>query len=371
MERLGLRNIEIVSRKPPADAVESNEEASSDRDVQQYGVQRVDAERCEAVVPGLVRTAPMRKVRQAVIAGRRVNAEVWAVTPEFFEVQPAEVIAGRKLCALDEHLKRQHVVLEAPVPREITGLRDAMSLQLMIGNLVFDVVGVVRLRGVGFVPPEQNEEPAEGALLRIYMPFETGLGRFGTVTREEADSRQRIDLELDRLILECRDPLKAVKPVQAIMRHGHEKPDYEINVPLDLLHQRQTARRNTNIFLLVAAALTLLVGGVGIMNIMLVSVSERTREIGVRRAIGARRRDIVRQFLIETAALTLLGGIMGCLGGLLGIQITHWMTGWPVATTALALLGCLVLSVAEGLLFGLYPAWRAAQIQPVEALRSD
>ncbi len=157
----------------------------------------------------------------------------------------------------------------------------------------------------------------------------------------------------------------------AILEHGHDDVDYEITVPIELLRQRQHAQRTFNIVLLVVASLILLVGGVGIMNIMLVSVTERTKEIGIRRAVGARRRDVIWQFLVETIALTLSGGVLGCLVGLGGVFVIAISTGWPVSITPVALVACLLLSIAAGLAFGLYPARKAASIDPVVALRHE
>ena len=156
-----------------------------------------------------------------------------------------------------------------------------------------------------------------------------------------------------------------------MLRRFHKKEDYRIDVPLALLREAEATKRRFNGVLGSIAAISLLVGGIGIMNIMLASVTERTQEIGIRRAIGARRRHIVLQFLVETCVLSVGGGIIGLvLGSVIPLLITH-LAGMPTVIRPYSLILAFSISAGIGIVFGLYPARRAAQLDPVEALRRD
>ena len=159
--------------------------------------------------------------------------------------------------------------------------------------------------------------------------------------------------------------------VDTLLSHLHEKQDYQIIVPLELLRQAAITRRIFSIVLGSIAAISLLVGGIGIMNIMLASVSERTREIGIRRALGARKRDIIVQFLAETVLLTLLGGLLGIvLGSVIPYMVTYF-GHMPTVITSWSLVLSFGISGAVGVTFGLYPAYRAANMDPIESLRHE
>jgi putative ABC transport system permease protein len=181
-------------------------------------------------------------------------------------------------------------------------------------------------------------------------------------------------VELHQLIVKVErleEVMKTSQIIQQIFRKFHEKQDYEIVVPLELLRQAQRTKRIFNIVLGSIAAISLLVGGIGIMNIMLASVTERTREIGIRRALGAKRRDIIVQFLTETI---LLAGCGGLLGVFLGISIPFVITHFTAMKTIIRLWslgGAFSISLIIGLVFGIYPAYRAAMMNPITALRHE
>ena len=158
---------------------------------------------------------------------------------------------------------------------------------------------------------------------------------------------------------------------QAVVRRAPAADPLDVIVPREILRQRERTQRVFNVVTGAVAAISLLVGGIGIMNIMLASVAERTREVGVRRALGARRRDVAAQFLVESSILTLAGGVLGSALGLVGAFLIQAFAGWPTAVHPLMLAVALVVALAVGIGFGFYPAWHAAGLDPVEALRRE
>ena len=208
-----------------------------------------------------------------------------------------------------------------------------------------------------------------------YIPLSVCREYYGEVyMRRTAGSMIRELVELHHLIVQVRN-LEDVEPVskgiESMLRRFHKKEDFRISVPLALLRQAEATRRTFNIVLGSIAAISLLVGGIGIMNIMLASVTERTREIGIRRAIGAKRRQIIGQFLIETVVLSMVGGIVGIAIGMFIPWLITRLAGMPTIVTLYSLALSLGISMAVGMVFGLYPAVRAASLDPIEALRHE
>jgi putative ABC transport system permease protein len=159
--------------------------------------------------------------------------------------------------------------------------------------------------------------------------------------------------------------------LESMLRQFHPKRDYGITVPLELLEKAEATKRIFNLVLGSIASISLLVGGIGIMNIMLATVSERTREIGIRRALGARRRDIIEQFLIETTVMASSGGLIGVLLGVAGASLVSQLSGMPAVIRPWSPVVAFLIAVTIGVIFGVYPARRAARLDPVEALRTE
>jgi putative ABC transport system permease protein len=216
---------------------------------------------------------------------------------------------------------------------------------------------------------------AQPGMAAIYIPLETAKTRYGEVLRKvRAGSIEQERVQLHELTVEVDQPERVARTadaIKALLERHHSKKDYDIVVPLDLLRRAERTKQIFNIVLGSIAAISLLVGGIGIMNIMLASVTERTREIGIRRALGAKRQDIVTQFLIESVILSGTGGILGVLLGVaLPFVVSHF-AGMNTIVTFWSPLLAFMISGAVGVIFGIYPAFRAAQMDPVEALRHE
>ncbi|HQH72716.1 MAG TPA: FtsX-like permease family protein, partial [bacterium] len=208
-----------------------------------------------------------------------------------------------------------------------------------------------------------------------YIPLNVALARYGDVTiRITAGSQERELVELHMILVETHtteEVEKTAAAIEAMLRTFHRQEDYKISVPLALLRQAENTKRTFNIVLGSIAGISLLVGGIGIMNIMLASVTERTREIGIRRAIGAKKKQIIVQFLIETIVLSTTGGLIGMGLGLLIPFLITLFAGMPTVVNAFSLILSLGISMAVGIVFGIYPAVRASNLDPIEALRHE
>ena len=209
----------------------------------------------------------------------------------------------------------------------------------------------------------------------IYIPLTTVKNRFGEISLQFGSSGRSVEkVELQEVIVKVGstdEVLSTRDTLETILSRFHKKNDYQVVVPLELLKQAKQTQRLFSIVLGSIAAISLLVGGIGIMNIMLATVSERTREIGIRRALGARRRDIIIQFLTETLMLTFLGGVLGIsLGSLIPYMVTRFGQ-MPTVITGISLVLAFGISGAVGIIFGIYPAYRAANMDPIESLRHE
>jgi len=369
IEKLGIKNIVVWSRKPPEQTKVSTQEESY---IVAYGLTFKDLEIIKVIVPKVKRVIAGRDARQDAWVGRRtMTTRVLGTEPGYADVMNFRPQEGRFIMPLDIQQQSQVAVITQGVRRQLFPLEDPIGKWIRVGSNTFEVVGVMEPRGEGataFSPSDLDRD--------IYIPLSTALAAFGLVSiRRQTGSQEAVRLELDEIVIEVassEDVPEIAKVIRGLIEKNHEKEDYVIKVPLDLLLQKEREKRIWNVVMGSIAGVSLLVGGIGIMNIMLASVTERTREIGIRRALGAKRRDIIQQFLVETVVLAIVGGLTGIFIGVFGAQtVSFYAADYPTIVSSWSVLLSFGISAAVGVIFGIYPAWKAAYMDPIEALRHE
>jgi putative ABC transport system permease protein len=398
IKRQGATNIIVRSVKPPDDA------ASSSRSwVATYGLRFRDLDRFGTFGDVVSTLVPMRVFPSEVrYLERAYNARLVATTTEYAGVNKLALARGRFLSDEDEAKAVNVCVLGASTADRLFPFEDGVGHTVQCRGHRYLVVGVVAERmptgGTG------GSQAAEDFNHDMYVPFSTVRGRVGqTVFTRTAGGRSAEAVEVSQAVMtvnaevdtaEGRAKVKAVGDgVRLMLEKYHDKKDWAITVPLDRLEEAERQQDRFTNLLVVIASISLVVGGIGIMNIMLATVTERTREIGIRRALGGKRRDITAQFLVEATVQTAVGGLLGVL---LGLSLVFLVPVAPAAvgkaadlvgmSETAAWLGsvkipakvhgpsipiALLVSVGVGVLFGWYPAQRAAKLDPIEALRHD
>ncbi|MEN0065737.1 MAG: ABC transporter permease [Myxococcota bacterium] len=277
---------------------------------------------------------------------------------------------GRPLDATDERTKASVCVMGEGAARALFGPEDPLGQRIRVGRVWLTVVGVFRDAGeTGSAPSGPGPSGGVGVEVddrrgAIVMPLQSAIARFPP--EEEAPPLSEIQVT----VASIEDvPSHVALATRVLNRTHREQADVEIEVPLRLLEQSRAQQRLFSLVMGLIAGISLLVGGIGIMNIMLASVLERTREVGIRLALGARPRDIAGLFLVEAAMISVVGGVAGVLAGLVIASLVAAATGWATAVSPTSVLGVLLLSMVEGVVFGYLPARRASQLPPVIAVR--
>ena len=376
--QLGSHNIIIKTVEPPEDQTAGGQQQT----MIEYGLTYADAERFRNGIPNVQVIVPNRRLsQQAQYRTRRVAIEVIGTVPWYPEISNVRVKHGRFLSSTDMHYKRGICAVDEKLVRELFAFDYPLGQDVKIASDYYRVVGVVTEQtsaqaANGFENRDPTGAKKSGANLGcVYIPLNTVRNRFGEMTMQITTGSRNIEkVELQEIIVKVREIDQVMgtrRSVQTLMGRFHKKSDYEIIVPLELMRRAKEFQRIFTIVLGSIAAISLVVGGIGIMNIMLATVSERTREIGIRRALGAKKRDIIFQFLSETLMLTLFGGILGItLGSLIPFFVTHFGQMRTVITTS-SLVLAFGISAGVGIIFGLYPAYRAANMDPIESLRHE
>jgi putative ABC transport system permease protein len=373
IKKLGSQNIIIRSVKP----TEETRAATGGRSFAiDYGLTYDDADRIESTVSGVRRVLPMRIIRDNVRFNENsVPSQIIGTLPIYPEIAGIDVLLGRFLTETDELHMDNVCALTIALAERLFPYQDPLEQEVRVGATYYRVVGLVREKSSEQKRPQSGAAEGQPLDNNLYIPLSTAKSRFGeTLVRRSAGAFEAERVELHQLTVQLSgvEAVEAAVPqIEGILHRFHKKKDYETIVPLQLLRQAEQTKRIFNVVLGSIAAISLIVGGIGIMNIMLATVTERTREIGIRRALGARKKDIVRQFLIETIVLSVGGGLIGVLLGVLTPLLVSRLANMKTIITPASLVLAFGISAAVGIIFGLYPASRAAALDPIEALRHE
>jgi putative ABC transport system permease protein len=372
IKRLGATNIIIRGVKPPEST------STTQQRIAVYGLTYSDYD-LFGTIDAVTRRVPMRIFSQEIrYLGRKHNGRLVATLPEYAEINQLDLARGRFLIKEDNENMNNVAVLAANTADKLFPFEDPIGQAVRVGTYIYRVVGVIRARmptgGSG------GSQAAEDFNDDVYIPLKTCRVRFGdTITIRRAGSFQREQVPLHQVTLTVSD-IDKVRPVgnmvSDLLEDRHGQKDWLVTVPLDRLEEAQRAKDRYTMLLVLIASISLLVGGIGIMNIMLATVTERTREIGVRRALGAKRRDITLQFLIEAVVQTTVGGLSGVVLGVASIYIIPFVAQLvgahlPARFNESSFFLSLGVAITVGIAFGWYPARRAALLDPIEALRHE
>ncbi|HKO16631.1 MAG TPA: ABC transporter permease [Gemmatimonadaceae bacterium] len=319
-----------------------------------------DAEKVKREATTLAAVSPVITTRAQVIGGSgNWRTMINGVSPDYLTIRDWNVASGALFTDLDVRSMRKVAVLGATVAKNLFGGADAVGAQIQIGHVPFTVIGVLDAKGQNAMGNDQDDV--------ILMPYTTAQARLSGQTR------------LGQILASTysQDDIPAAQDeIRGIMRESHRlgdsmDDDFTIRNQTDIAQAATSATSVMTWLLAAIASVSLVVGGIGIMNIMLVSVTERTREIGIRMAIGARGSDVLTQFLVESVVMSILGGIVGLATGIGGAMLLGHITGWSTATPLSAVALAVGFSAAVGVFFGYYPARKAAALNPIQALRYE
>ena len=373
IKNLGSQNIILRSIKPSEERKVT--EQANQSYVLQYGLTTADLKRIKATIPGVSVVVPARIMREYVWnITRQVDCDIVGTVPWYPEMRSHHVAEGRFFDDHDMDSSANVCVIGAEMVDKLFPLQPAIGSDVRVGSDYYRVIGVMEPRAKG-MKLDEAENSKSSAPNRMFIPLETALTRYGEVLQKmRQGSFEAERVALHEVTVKVNSPDQVVPVAEAIknvMDRNHKKADYDMIVPLELLKRAERTKQIFNIVLGSIAAISLLVGGIGIMNIMLASVTERTREIGIRRALGANRRDIVVQFLVETVMLSGSGGLIGVALGVTIPYLVSYFAGMVTIVTFWSPIVAFSISALVGVVFGLYPALRASQMHPVEALRHE
>ncbi len=371
---LGSQNIILESVKPSNTTTAGEQERSL---ILEYGLTYKDISQIQATVPGVDVTIPSRQVKDFLWSkSSSVDGIALGTVPWFPMMKNRDILRGRFFTDMEMDDRSPVCVLTASLSRNLFPLDEPIGKTVRMQTSYFRVVGVVeddRAIAAAESEIEGSGENSDG--MEMMIPITTLEDHFGEVLfkyRSGSFEAEKVELhEVTARIEKPEQVMPAAQAIQHILELNHKDIDYKMTVPLDLLQRAERTKQIFNIVLGSIAAISLLVGGIGIMNIMLATVTERTREIGIRRALGAKKKDIIFQFLIETVILSGAGGLLGVGVGLaIPMLVTHFAEMVTIIQFWAPTLA-FTISVAIGVLFGIYPAFRAADMNPVEALRHE
>jgi len=356
---LGTNNVRVTHRELTGEALEAAEQKGSP------GLGAADAELLLVSLPNLRGVAPVRFVDLPVTRGsHEAVGRVVATTDAYAGVTDFHAAQGRFLSALDLSQSKRVAVIGSELRTELFGFRNPIGEKIRVGDGFFTVVGEMESKSIR--KGRTSVIKLRNLNRDVYIPLTTASGRFPA-----EDGTAPVD-EIAIQVAEAGQVTTTAGIVRRLLaRNHHDVEDFEVVVPAELLAQAQQTQRVFNVVMGSIAAISLLVGGIGIMNVMLTTVMERTREIGIRRALGATQRTIQLQFLIETVLISVSGGVLGVALGAALARAINLFAGWDTLISLRGTLAAFLVSVLVGIAFGLYPARRAARMDPIAALRTE
>ncbi len=368
---MGVSNVLLRSKRPEETQASSSNSRFS---INAFGLSYAEADRIQGLLPTTT-VVRVREVVRGVVRGENWSSTITVGTePDFLPVTNMKIREGRWITPLDLHNQENVCVLGESLAKKLFPLENPMNQTVLVGT-------EDRFRIVGLLDYQGRAAGAAGTTYDecVFVPLSSSRRRFGDTVLNPTNNRFE-NIELNEIKVQARDGGE-VEAVANVLRElllpkngssvHKDKGDVEITVPLELLQQAEASKRMFNLVLAVIASISLLVGGIGIMNVMLATVTERTREIGIRRALGAKKKHIIQQFLVEAGVLSALGGLAGvALGMAVPYGIEHFFEQKTLILPPHVLLA-FGISAAVGVVFGIYPAWRAANMDPVEALRHE
>ena len=359
IDSMGLRNVLVNARGMDEQQLKEIREHS-------IGLSLRDIEVAEETLPFIENISAEKQVKTFIVFSSfaKSNASVFGVTPSYFKLSGFEPAEGKLFGASDDKAYRQVAVLGARAANNLFPNGDAIGALLKVNHLWLEVIGVI-------ADNELRKDEFEGIKLgseknRVFIPFNTALKKFKFPNFDNEIDTFRIQVK------EGTDPVIAANSISHLLnkRHG-EMDDFEIVVPAKLMEQHRQTRRIFTIVMSCVAGISLLVGGIGIMNIMLATVLERTKEIGLLRAVGARQKDILNLFMVESFTVAAVGGLLGILLGFVIAQIIASFADWNVGFSILSIFLSVGVCALIGLGFGLYPALKASKMDPILALQRE
>jgi len=353
IQRQGVDNIILHSEEPQANQ-------TGGETIYFYGITSEDIAHFSTVFDNVKKVVPVVELRKTIYAnGKPTDVVLMGTAPEFLAISRSKNAdpRGRWISESDGALASQVCSVGVDAARQLFGLEDPLGKTVSVYGATFEVVGLI-------------ENPLKSKLAGkydinnlVYVDYDTLLSIF---------NRDALKVEADYVYVQVEnlDYLKnTADRVRTYLNETHELPDYTISVPYELLLAEQATQRIFSVVMGSIAAISLLVGGIGIMNIMLANIYERTKEIGTLRALGAPRKTILTQFLFEAVTLTGLGGVLGVVIGFLIAVLIKYTADMPTIVTPGSIIVALAVSILTGIIFGTHPAWKAANLSPIEALR--
>jgi putative ABC transport system permease protein len=377
IRRLGAQNIIVRSQQPPDSAARTQQTQSF---ISRYGLTRETLAVIEENFPDATHIVPLKAVGGQIMRMEfRKTSQAFGTTPDMLEVANLKVARGRYLKPRDLEDDARVAVIGAEIAKDFFSLDDPLGQTLMIDQKPVTVIGV--LAPVGYAGGAGAAQIGRDINLDVHIPLTTAVSNFGDlVMRSSSGNMQAASIQISEVYVQSPSMDRVMSDsarLKRIIDVRHPGRDIGFIVPYELLENAKATARRYNMVFGAVAGISLLVGGIGIMNIMLASVTERTREIGIRRAIGATRKHILTQFLVETGVLSGIGGVVGvALGVAVSLSvpsITEWTTdkALPSQVTGWSIVLSFAVATMTGLIFGIYPARRAAAQDPIVALRHD